>query len=133
MCQMSYSMNVCVALINSLKCFNAPAGIIKCSGGIGSDKQQQIYRQTPLLLPLPSTRQRHLTFLSHDLPTYPPPPRCPCCCSHSIVIDKYQTNPIGVENCQHARLEFHLYRFHHALSHQGGGGRGGSALRSDHG
>lgn len=45
--------HICVALINSLKCFNAPAGTIKCSGiGVG---KQQIYRQ-PSSLPIRSTR-----------------------------------------------------------------------------
>lgn len=36
--------HISVALINSLKCFNAPAGIIKCSG----TGKQQIYSHPPL-------------------------------------------------------------------------------------
>lgn len=44
--------HICVALINSLKCFNAPAGIIKCSG----TGKQQIYSQPPFpLFPLYSS------------------------------------------------------------------------------
>lgn len=43
--------HICVALINSLKCFNAPAGIIKCSG----TGKQQIYSQPRSTLSLHSS------------------------------------------------------------------------------
>lgn len=54
--------HICVALINSLKCFNAPAGIIKCGPAPANNKS--IASPLTSLSALPVC---HLAFLSHDL------------------------------------------------------------------